>query len=83
VLEQPVTVGVVEVLGRRRDAEALPRRAAAAEEAVEQPGQERILDGGLEGAKLRLQALRLLLVVAFPHPHAAQDRPAIGRDQPP
>src|SRR5665811_2465366 len=57
VLEQPVAVGLVVDLGRRRVAEAGPLLRALAEEAVEQPAQLRLLHGA---QKLTQFALELL-----------------------
>ena len=59
VLEQPVAVGLVVDLRRRRVAEARPGRRALAEEAVEQLAQLRVLDRAEQLAQVALEALDL------------------------
>ena len=57
VLEQPVAVGLVVDLGRRRVAEAGPGLAARREEGVEQQPQLRVLDRRQQRAQVGLQPL--------------------------
>ena len=57
VLEQPVQVGLVVVLGGRRDAVRRPRLGSRAEERVQQPAQVRVLHGGDELAQVGLHLL--------------------------
>ena len=80
VLEQPVAVGLVVDLRRRRVAEAGPDRRALAEEAVEQLAQLRVLDRREQLAQVALEALDgdlrlgrevLRLVLARRRPRAA------------
>ncbi len=58
VLEQPVPVGLVVGLRRRRDREALPGLRVGAEEDVEQLAQLRALDRRQQFAQLALELLR-------------------------
>jgi hypothetical protein len=58
VLEQPMDVGLVVVLGRRRVAVAPPALGVLAEDALEQRAQVRVLDRGDELAYVGLHLLR-------------------------
>ena len=63
VLEQPVPVGLVVVLGRRHVPELGPRRRVLAEQHRQQPAQVRILDRREQLAQIRLHLPRIAVGV--------------------